>query len=245
MPTRHRCVLVDIPAGAILCWVVMGAAPAPGRCREMAGCIAHIDGPRWLAAMESGVFVAALADDGSVNTELLAAARHASPACVSTTVVAIVRAAFLRAPCSSTWRRQKPVGVVNGFDANGNQRALVDQLIVPTAWRSAPTAAPCTSPIHTRVATVWASDYDVASGTPTNRRVSCHAARGPARWRRGGRRRLLLDLRQRCRLLVHRYTPTANSTARSQCGEKSRPMCAFGGENLDTLFVTSSPPRRR
>ena len=75
----------------------------------------------------------------------------------------------------------KAVGVVSSFDANGNQRALVDQLIVPNGMAFSPDGRTMyLSDSHPTVTTVWAYDYDVATGTPANRRFSSPAARWPA-----------------------------------------------------------------
>ena len=89
----------------------------------MAGCIAHIDGPRWLAAMESGVFMATLADDGSVNTELLVAA-HAEPGMRFNDGRCDRQGRFLAGTMFLDMAAAKAVGVVSSFDANGNQQKI-------------------------------------------------------------------------------------------------------------------------
>lgn len=235
---------VDIPAKAILCWNSRSGAVRAWSLPEMAGCIAHIDGRRWLAAMESGVFMATLADDGSVNTELLAAARHAEPGMRFNDGRCDRQGRFLAGTMFLDMAAAKAVGVVSSFDANGNQRALVDQLIVPNGMAFSPDGRTMyLSDSHPTVTTVWAYDYDVATGTPANRRV--FIAGGTMAGRPDG---AAVDA-DGCYWIcgndagfVHRYTADGKLDRSLAVPVKKPAMCAFGGENLDTLFVTSIRP---
>jgi sugar lactone lactonase YvrE len=93
---------------------------------------------------------------------------------------------------------------------------------------------------HPNRQVVWAFDYDIASGTPHNRRVFIDMHNHPGRpdgaavdadgcyWICGNDAGL-----------VHRFTP-AGRLDRSIAIPATKPaMCSFGGPGLDTLFVTS------
>lgn len=235
---------VDIPAKAILCWNSRNGAVRSWQLTEKVGCIAHIDGQRWLAAMESGVFVVTLGDDGSVNTRLLAEAHHAEPDMRFNDGRCDRQGRFLAGTMFLDMAAARTLGVVSSFDAYGNQRALADQFIVPNGMAFSPDGRTMyLSDSHPSVATVWRYDYDVATGVPANRRV--FIARGSMTGRPDGAAVDVDGCYWICGNdagLVHRYTPEGKLDRSFAVPVKKPAMCAFGGENLDTLFVTSIRP---
>jgi sugar lactone lactonase YvrE len=96
---------------------------------------------------------------------------------------------------------------------------------------------------HPSVQMIWAFDYDVATGTPSNRRVFVDMKPLPGRpdgaavdedgcyWICGNDAGL-----------VHRFTPDGRLDRSLAVPVKKPAMCAFGGAGLDTLFVTSIRP---
>jgi sugar lactone lactonase YvrE len=90
---------------------------------------------------------------------------------------------------------------------------------------------------------IWAFDYDTASGLPSNQRLfvdmNHHAGRPDGAavdadgcyWICGNDAGL-----------VHRFTPQGTLDRSLAVPVKKPAMCAFGGVNLDTLFVTSIRP---
>jgi sugar lactone lactonase YvrE len=122
--------------------------------------------------------------------------------------------------------------------------AQLDDLIVPNGLGFSPDGRTMyLSDSHPSVQTIWAFDYDTASGTPTNRRVFVDMKPLPGRpdgaavdadgcyWICGNDAGL-----------VHRFTPEGRLDRSLEVPVKKPAMCAFGGPKLDTLFVTSIRP---
>jgi sugar lactone lactonase YvrE len=96
---------------------------------------------------------------------------------------------------------------------------------------------------HPSVQAIWAFDYDIDSGTPHNRRLFVDMNIHPGRpdgaaidvdgcyWICGN------DAGQ-----IHRFTPEGRLDCSLTVPVKKPTMCAFGGPNLDTLYVTSIRP---
>ena len=96
---------------------------------------------------------------------------------------------------------------------------------------------------HPSVQTIWAFDYDTATATPSNRRVFVDMKPLPGRpdgaavdadgcyWICGNDAGL-----------VHRFTPDGKLDKSLAVPVKKPAMCAFGGANLDVLYVTSIRP---
>jgi len=98
---------------------------------------------------------------------------------------------------------------------------------------------------HPNVQLVWAFDFDIATGTPHNRRVFVDMNQYPGRpdgaavdvdgcyWTCANDAGLLL-----------RFTPDGTLDRSISLPVKKPSMCAFGGERLDTLYVTSIRPQK-
>ena len=96
---------------------------------------------------------------------------------------------------------------------------------------------------HPSVQKIWSFDYDTDSGTPSNQHVFVDMTPLPGRpdgaavdadgcyWICGNDAGL-----------VHRFTPEGKLDRSLAVPVKKPAMCAFGGVNLDTLFVTSIRP---
>ena len=96
---------------------------------------------------------------------------------------------------------------------------------------------------HPDVQKIWAFDYDTDTGTPHNRRLFVDMSEHPGRpdgaavdaegcyWICGNDAGL-----------IHRFTPQGKLDRSLTVPVKKPAMCAFGGADLDTLFVTSIRP---
>ena len=93
---------------------------------------------------------------------------------------------------------------------------------------------------HPKVQQVWAFDYDIETGTPSNRRVFIDMNNFPGRPdgaavdAEGGYWICANDAG-----LIHRFTPDGRLDRSLSVPVKKPTMCAFGGSRLDTLYVTS------
>ena len=236
---------VDIPGNAIHRW-----SPAQGHrhwaTAEMPACIAATATPgRWLAGMETGLFALRLQDDGQVQAERLAAVQHAAPGM-----------RFNDGRCDRQgrfWAGTMCLDMAAGIRAgalyrfNAGDTALPAQLtdfIVPNGLAFSPDGKTMyLSDSHPTVQTVWAFDYDTASGTPRNRRVFVDM--NPLPGRPDG---AAIDVDGGYWIcgndagLVHRFTPDGRLDRSLAVPVKKPAMCAFGGPRLDTLFVTSIRP---
>lgn len=244
VPEEQAFYWVDIPAKRTWKWVPSSGAARSWLLPEKVGCIAHIGGNKWLAAMESGVFSVTLNADDSVNTERLAKADHASPNMRFNDGRCDRQGRFLAGSMFMDMAAARDVGAVSTFAANGDQRTLVERMVVPNGMAfSLDGATMYLSDSHPSSQLIWAFDYDTASGTPSNQRIFVDMNAHPGRpdgaavdadgcyWICGNDAGL-----------IHRFTPEGQLDRSLAVPVKKPAMCAFGGVNLDTLFVTSIRP---
>lgn len=138
-----------------------------------------------------------------------------------------------------------PAGALYRFDERGVLSGpVVDGLITQNGLAWSPDGATMyLSDSHPLRRQIWAFDYDVESGEPRNRRVFAdlndHAGRPDGAavdadgcyWICANDAGLLL-----------RFTPQGRLDRRIAVPATKPAMCAFGGRELDTLFVTSIRP---
>ena len=236
---------VDIPGRAIHRW-----SSAHGHRQwasdEMPACIAATSTPgRWIAGMEGGLFALQLGDDGRASATRLADVAHAAPAM-----------RFNDGRCDRQgrfWAGTMCLDMAAGIRAGAWYRfaagdtALPAQLtdfIVPNGLAFSPDGRTMyVSDSHPSVQAIWAFDYDLDSGTPSNRRLFVDMKPLPGRpdgaaididggyWICGNDAGL-----------VHRFTPDGRLDKSLAVPVKKPAMCAFGGARLDTLYVTSIRP---
>ncbi|EQM77378.1 hypothetical protein L686_02900 [Stutzerimonas stutzeri MF28] len=140
-----------------------------------------------------------------------------------------------------------PAGALYRFDGSAGDESLGAQLndfVVPNGLGFSPDGRTMyLSDSHPNVQCIWAFDYDIDSGTPSNRRVFVDMKQHPGRpdgaavdvdgcyWICGNDAGL-----------IHRFTPDGRLDRSLPVPVKKPAMCAFGGAGLDTLFVTSIRP---
>ncbi len=241
---------VDIPAKRLHRWHPGTGTHAQWAGDEMLACIAPRAGHpgQWIAGMESGVFVLATRDDGKLAASALATVAHAAHGMRFNDGRCDRQGRFWTGTMLMDMAAARPVGRVYRYQSDVNAevalRPQLDNLIVPNGMAFSPDGKTMyVSDSHPDVQTVWAFDYDTASGTPHNRRVFVDMKALPGRpdgaavdadgcyWICGNDAGL-----------VHRFTPDGKLDRSLAVPVKKPAMCAFGGTRLDTLYVTSIRP---
>ncbi|MDM0110416.1 SMP-30/gluconolactonase/LRE family protein [Variovorax sp. J22R24] len=236
---------VDIPGRALHRWSADGHAQWV--CNEMLACIApRGDAPgAWIAGMESGIFSIETLDDGRVEAFRLASVTHAAPGMRFNDGRCDRQGRFWAGTMLMDMAAGSRVGRVYRQDkADTAPTVQLEDFIVPNGLAFSPDGRTMyLSDSHPSVQTIWAFDYDTATGTPSNRRVFVDMNPLPGRpdgaaidadgcyWICGNDAGL-----------VHRFTPQGKLDRSLAVPVKKPAMCAFGGPKLDTLFVTSIRP---
>jgi sugar lactone lactonase YvrE len=238
---------VDIPQKKLNQWSATTAQVRSWTAPEMIGCIAMHSAGGFIACMESGIFHVHLPGDGQgdiLHTTRLTDAPHSTPGM-----------RFNDGRCDRQGRLVAGTMMINMSVGQGNPcvssyakdsvlKLLVDKMIVPNGLAFSPDGRTMyLSDSHPSVQTVWAFDYDTTSGMPGNRRVFVDMNPLPGRpdgaavdadgcyWICGNDAGL-----------VHRFTPQGKLDLSLAVPVKKPSMCAFGGDDLRTLFVTSIRP---
>ncbi len=237
---------VDIPAGQLWRWDAASGQTRHWQAPEMLACLAHAGPGRWIAGMESGMFelkVDVQREGTAMQCTPLAGVAHALPNMRFNDGRCDRQGRFIAGSMVMNMGLASRAGTLYRFDAAGLVPVLGD-LITPNGLGFSPDGRTMyLSDSHPSVQTIWAFDYDVASGTPSNRRVFVDMNLFPGRpdgaavdadgcyWICGNDAGL-----------IHRFTPEGRLDGSLAVPVKKPAMCAFGGAGLDTLFVTSIRP---
>lgn len=233
---------VDIPAARLHRWNLRDASSQSWQAEEMLACIARHPAGGWLAGMQSGIFHLQPQADDSLGAERLAAVEHARPAMRFNDGRCDRQGRFWAGSMLLDMAAGARVGALYRFDGQLEKR--LDDLIVPNGLAFSPDGRTLyLSDSHPSAQAVWAFDYDTGSGTPHNRRLFVDMKQHPGRpdgaaidvdgcyWICGNDAGL-----------IHRFTPDGRLDRSLAVPVKKPAMCAFGGPQLDTLFVTSIRP---
>jgi sugar lactone lactonase YvrE len=238
---------VDITQKKLYQWSATSATVRAWTSPEMIGCIAMHSAGGFIAGMESGIFQLRLPTSGqgdALHATRLVAAPHSAPGM-----------RFNDGRCDRQGRLVAGTMMINMAVGHGNPcvtsyannselRLLVAGMVVPNGLAFSPDG--CTmylSDSHPSVQTVWAFDYDTATGTPSNRRVFVDM--NPLPGRPDGAAVDADGCYWICANdagLVHRFTPLGKLDLSLTVPVKKPAMCAFGGDDMRTLFVTSIRP---
>lgn len=237
---------VDIPAGKLHRWASADGSSQSWQAPQMLACIARYDNGDWIAGMEDGLFRLTENADGTLGSTLLASVEHASPGMRFNDGRCDRQGRFWAGTMLMDMGAGASVGAMYRYSA-GQGDALSAQLsdfIVPNGLAFSPDGKTMyLSDSHPSVQKIWAFDYDVDSGTPHNRRLFVDMNNYLGRpdgaavdaegcyWICGNDAGL-----------IHRFTPTGKLDRSLNVPVKKPTMCAFGGPNLDTLYVTSIRP---
>ena len=237
---------VDIPAGGLQRWSADTGHVSAWKTPEMLACIArHPDGG-WVAGMESGFFQLRPHNDGSLDSEPLAGIDHSRPDMRLNDGRCDRQGRFWAGSMVLDMGANAAEGRLYRYSAGqrGPLDAQLNGFIVPNGLGFSPDGRTMyLSDSHTAVEQIWAFDYDIDSGTPSNRRLfvdmNHYAGRpdGAAVDAEGGYWICANDAG-----LIHRFTPDGRLDRSLAVPVKKPSMCAFGGSRLDTLFVTSIRP---
>lgn len=239
---------VDIPARTLNRWTLASASLSTWQAPEMLACVAATPSGRWIAGMESGVFELSPQADGQLDFTRLAAVSHAMSGMRFNDGRCDRQGRFLAGTMLMEMASSLGEGCVYSYQKssknNGQLVKLLDGFKTPNGMAFSPDGRTMyLSDSHPTVQLIWAFDYNLESGTPSNRRVFVDMNPLPGRpdgaavdaegcyWICGNDAGL-----------VHRFTPAGKLDRSLAVPVKKPAMCAFGGPNLDTLFVTSIRP---
>lgn len=233
---------VDIPNKRIHRWEASDGATRSWETPEMTGCIAR-HGAGWLGAMETGLFHLTLGDEALAESARLATVEHAQHAMRFNDGRCDRQGRLWAGSMHLDMGLGAKVGVLYRYDGRQLSRQL-DDLIVPNGLGFSPDGKTMyLSDSHPSVQTIWAFDYDTDQGIAHNRRVFVDMNLYPGRpdgaavdaegcyWICGNDEGL-----------IHRFTPQGKLDRSLPVPVKKPAMCAFGGADLATLFVTSIRP---
>ena len=135
-------------------------------------------------------------------------------------------------------------GCVYSYQKSSGLTKLLDGFVTPNGMAFSPDGRTMyLSDSHASRQSVWAFNYDIESGTPSNRRLFIDMNPLPGRpdgaaidedgcyWICGNDAGL-----------IHRFTPQGKLDRSLPVPVKKPAMCTFGGASMDTLFVTSIRP---
>ena len=235
---------VDIPGKRLCRWQASNGHVDRWRTREMPGCIAPRERGGWLCGMETGLFHLEPGEQGAMVASHVAAVEHARHGMRFNDGRCDRQGRFRAGTMVMAMAQGLADGVLYGYEGQGELRALVSGLIVPNGLAFSPDGKTMyLSDSHPSVQTIWAFDYDTDTGTPSGRRVFADMTYLPGRpdgaavdedgcyWICGNDAGL-----------VHRFTPGGELDRSLAVPVKKPAMCAFGGPQLDTLYVTSIRP---
>ncbi len=219
---------------------------------ERVGCIALVDGKsdtryqiyQLVAAMETGVFGVQLLQAPRVGVTLLAGITHPQANMRFNDGRCDRAGRFWVSTMCMDGALAAQVGAIYHVDENGLSAAKIEGLITPNGMAFSPDDRTVyLSDSHPTVQKIWAFDFDVAAGDLSGGREFVDMTPLPGRpdgaavdtdgnyWICGN------DAGQ-----VHCFSPQG-ALIRSVNVPVSKPsMCAFGGPQLDVLFVASIQP---
>ncbi|WP_079226842.1 glucurono-1,5-lactonase [Pseudomonas putida] len=240
-PTEQALYWVDIPARQLHRW--RDGAHQVWQGDEMLACIARTE-QGWVAGMESGIFQLQSHADGSLHSRLFSPVEHAQPGMRFNDGRCDRQGRFWAGSMLMDMQQGAHVGALYRVDGEGRLHQQLKDMIVPNGLAFSPDGTRMyLSDSHPNVQKIWTFDYDIDSGTPHNQRLFVDMRAFPGRpdgaaidtdgcyWICGN------DAGQ-----IHRFTPDGRLDRSLSVPVKKPAMCAFGGANLDTLFVTSIRP---
>ena len=244
--TEQALYWVDIPAKRLHRWSPADGKEHSWQASQMLACIAQTGNGSWIAAMENGLFAITPHADGSLDSRLLASVTHALPGMRFNDGRCDRQGRFWAGTMVMNMAAGAPVGAMYRYNADQAEplKAQLQGFIVPNGLAFSPDGNTLyLSDSHPDVQKVWAFDYDTDTGTPHNRRLFVDMSKHPGRpdgaavdaegcyWICGNDAGL-----------IHRFTPQGKLDRSLAVPVKKPTMCAFGGADLDTLFVTSIRP---
>lgn len=241
VPEENALYWVDIPHGGLQRWSAQSGEVQRWNADTMLACIARTETGGWVAGMESGFFQLTPQAGGHLDTQLLAGVEHPRPDMRMNDGRCDRQGRFWAGSMVLDMGANAAAGILYRYTGDGAAHAQLDGFITLNGLAFSPDGRTMyVSDSHPLVQQIWAFDYDVDSGTPSNRRVFVdmhnHLGRpdGAAVDADGCYWICANDAG-----LIHRFTPAGRLDRSLSVPVKKPTMCAFGGSRLDTLFVTS------
>ncbi|MBI6909189.1 SMP-30/gluconolactonase/LRE family protein [Pseudomonas palleroniana] len=241
VPEEQALYWVDIPNGGLQRWSAATGHLAAWKAPQMLACIARSDAGNWVAGMQTGFFQLTPHNAGSLDTTPLATVDHPRADMRLNDGRCDRQGRFWAGSMVLDMGLGAAEGTLYRFAAGATPQAQLSGFITLNGLAFSPDGRTMyVSDSHPSVQQVWAFDYDLESGTPSNRRVfiDMHAHPG----RPDGAAVDADGCYWICANdagLVHRFTPEGRLDRSLSVPVKKPSMCAFGGSRLDTLFVTS------
>ncbi|AJP53087.1 SMP-30/gluconolactonase/LRE family protein [Pseudomonas simiae] len=241
VPGENALYWVDIPKGGLQRWSAATGHVAAWTAPQMLACIARTDAGNWVAGMETGFFQLTPHNDGSLDTTLLAAVEHPRQDMRLNDGRCDRQGRFWAGSMVLNMGLNAAEGTLYRYTSGAAPHAQLDGFITLNGLAFSPDGRTMyASDSHPLVQQIWAFDYDIDTGTPSNRRVFVdmhkHLGRpdGAAVDADGCYWICANDAG-----LIHRFNPDGRLDRSLTVPVKKPTMCAFGGSRLDTLFVTS------
>jgi sugar lactone lactonase YvrE len=242
-----RCLYwVDIPAQTLHTYNIIKQVHQQWNAPEMMGCIAlHADGGL-IAGMATGVFKVDFIHDTPQFT-LLATAPHTAPNMRFNDGRTDRQGRLV----AGTMTVNQAVGVGNPSVyqyVKGELKILLSDFVKPFTTPNGTAFSPdgrtfYLSDSHTSQQRVWAFDYDIDTGTPTQRREFIDMNLFPGR--PDGAAMDTDGCYWICATdagMIHRFTPQGKLDYSLTVPVKKPTICTFGGDDLRTLYLASIRP---
>jgi len=211
---------------------------------ERVGCIALAGEGRLIAAMESGIFAVTLGAPPQAELALLAGIDHPAPGMRFNDGRCDARGRLWVGTMVMDMSLAAPVGGLYCLDERGLAGPHVEGLVTPNGLGFSPDGRTLyLSDSHPTVQKIWAFDFDAETGSLSRRRLFVDMAPLPGRPDGAA-----VDAQGHYWIcandagLVHRFAPDGRLLASLALPVSKPAMCAFGGPDLATLFVTSIQP---
>lgn len=235
---------VDIEGRRIRRWDRLGDETRSWDLPERVGCIALAEDGRIVAAMESGIFAVTLGAPPQAELALVAGIAHPAPGMRFNDGRCDARGRLWVGTMVMDMSLAAPLGGLYCLDDRGLTGPYVEGLVTPNGLGFSPDGRTLyLSDSHPTVQKIWAFDFDLEAGTLSNRRLFVDMAPLPGRPDGAA-----VDAQGHYWIcandagLVHRFAPDGRLVASLALPVSKPAMCAFGGPELSTLFVTSIQP---
>ncbi len=257
--SQHALYWVDIPAQTLVRYEPAAARRTEWSLPERVGCIAFDRHGTVLAALETGLFAVELhepsehagraeateASRGTTSIRRLASVQHDAERMRFNDGRCDRQGRFWAGTMVQDAAGPHPAGKLYRYDANSGLSApIVDGLCTQNGLAWSPDGRTMyLSDSHPSSRLIWAFDYDIDDGVPTHRRLFAdlndHAGRpdGAAIDAEGCYWTCANDAG-----LLLRFTPEGKLDRKLELPASKPSMCAFGGADFDTLFVTTICP---
>ena len=234
---------VDIPEKALHRWR-QGQGVQTWHSSEMIGCIALHAAGGFIAAMETGIFHLKPQPDGSMKEAKLASITHPTEGMRFNDGRCDRQGRFLAGTMLMNMPDSHQEGCVVCYEKNSNLKTLYSPMFTPNGMAFSPDGRTMyLSDSHPKSQLIWAFDYDITTGAPSNQRVFVDM--NPLPGRPDGATVDTDGCYWICANdagLIHRFTPQGKLDCSHEVPVKKPSMCSFGGADMKTLYITSIRP---